>query len=120
VPVNGNDVCCNIVDEAGVPVHEAILPRAECPPTFIASAVLPVTAPVTCDDPADCPTGQVCCLRSALEAAIECTPIATCIGGPSQICQSPVASSSAFDACSGVCGEDFLGLAFVSGWAFCG
>jgi len=119
VVVNGDDVCCNIIDDVAVPVHEAVLPRAECPPVFLESAQLPVTTPVTCDDPGDCPTGQICCLRSAQDSAIECTPIANC-GGPFQICQSPVASSSEFGACPGVCGEFFLGQAFVSGWAFCG
>jgi hypothetical protein len=120
-PVSGNDVCCNIIDDAALPVHELASTTAECPPGSLDSGFIPTTTPVTCDDPGDCPTGQICCLRSVGESVIECTPFADCTARFTQyqMCQSPVASFGDCAAAGTTCGDFFLGPAFVPGWQLC-
>jgi hypothetical protein len=110
--------CCEILGGASGP-REEFTTLASCPPSELESGEL--TTPITCDGVADCPLGEACCLRSALDSAIECTPEAECTGpgeGFRTICSSP---QGVVNSCQeGTCGTFFLGPAFITGWGFCG
>lgn len=114
--VTTTSACCEILgDAAGL--REAFTPLANCPPSFLDLGGR-TTTPITCDDAADCPLGELCCLRSVGESAIECTPQSACTMPTTQytVCSSPqgvVASCQ-----QGTCSPFFLG-GFVSGWGFC-
>lgn len=115
--VTATSACCEILgDAAGL--RETFTTRASCPSSVLDFDGL-TTTPITCDNAADCPSGELCCLRSAGDSAIECTPQAACTTLATtqyQVCSSPqgvVASCQ-----EGSCTPFFLG-GFVTGWGFC-
>lgn len=117
--VTATSACCEILGDAQG-LREAFSTRANCPPSGLEDGGL-TTTPITCDDVADCPLGERCCMRSALDSAIECTPEAVCSGQAEVnrlVCSSP---QGVVTSCQvGTCGTYFLGPAFVTGWGFCG
>jgi hypothetical protein len=115
--VTTSSACCEILgDAAGL--RETFTTLASCPPSSLDGGGL-TTTPITCDDAADCPTGEICCLRSVGESAIECTTQAECTTLPTThyvICSSP---QGVVASCQrGGCSPFFLG-GFVPGWGFC-
>ncbi len=116
--VTTTSACCEILGDA-MGLRESFTTRASCPPSVLDFGDL-TTTPITCDDVSDCPLGEMCCLRSAGESAIECTPEAACIGAQQDteyvVCSSP---QGVVQSCQeGTCGPFFLG-GFVTGWGFC-
>lgn len=115
--VTATSVCCDILgDAAGL--RERFMTLATCPPSILDVGGL-TTTPITCDDAADCPSDEICALRSAGESAIECTPQSV-FSMPArtqyQVCSSPqgiVASCQ-----QRTCSPFFLG-GFATGWGFC-
>jgi hypothetical protein len=117
--VTTTSACCEILgDAAGL--RESFTTRASCPASGLEDGGL-TTTPISCDEVADCPLGERCCHRSALDSAIECTAEAQC-SGPAEnnrlVCSSPQGVVTSCEV--GTCGEYFLGPAFVAGWGFCG
>ncbi|MEO8185286.1 MAG: hypothetical protein ABI895_41290 [Deltaproteobacteria bacterium] len=114
--VTATSACCEILgDAAGL--RERFTTLATCPPSFLDVGGL-TTTPITCDDAADCPSGEICCLRSALDSAIECTPQAECASVYS-VCSSPQGVVASCPQGTTGCSPFGLG-GFVSGWGFCG
>jgi hypothetical protein len=114
--VTTTSACCEILGDAAGP-RESVTTLASCPPSSLDFGGL-TTTPITCDDGADCPLGEICCLRSVGESAIECTPQSTCTMPTTQytVCSSP---QGVVASCQrGTCSPFFLG-GFVSGWGFC-
>jgi hypothetical protein len=109
-------MACCVSRAASGAATETFTSIAACPQVGI--DVGQATTPVTCDEHADCPAGELCCLHNNGEASsVGCFPESECNSFETiPVCSSPAGSTA---TCSeGTC-ENFFLEGFVPGWQFC-
>ena len=116
------DVCCEVLgDAAGL--REEVRAPDDCRPSNLDVGGLTLS-PITCDQPQDCPSGQICCLRSVAQSNVECMTVEECeagsptLGSAYRVCGSPSGFQDRQVCTTGTCSPNFL-AAFLDGWLFC-
>jgi hypothetical protein len=113
--VTSTMACCESRDIIGT-ATETFTSLSACPPEGIDNGL--ATTPITCDEPTDCPTGELCCLHNDTESSsVSCVAAANCTEFATQeVCSSPAGGTGSCQI--GTC-QNYVFEGFVPGWQFC-